>query len=144
MRPYTYSAMTQTRDHVERIAREAFADFAHGLATGEWDAWLARLADDFVFYFPQGQFAGRNEGLGRAAEFFQYVRTVYPEGLFATLDGVTSNETTAVFEFRDEGLMRLPTGDRDYRNRVAVALDVRGDEITGYREYFGGDGTWNE
>ena len=135
--------MTQTPAHVETVARAAFADFAHGLATGEWDNWLDRLADDVVVYFPQGRFAGRNEGRQRAAEFFRYVRTVYPEGLFATLDGVTTNETTAVFEFRDEGLMRLPSGDRDYRNRVAVALDVRGDEIAGYREYFGGDGTWS-
>ena len=135
--------MTQTRDHVARVARAAFADFAHGLATGEWDDWLGRLADDVVFYFPTGEWAGRNEGRQRAADFFSYVRTVYPEGLFATLDGVTASETTAVFEFRDRGLMRLPSGDRDYQNRVAVALDVRGDEITGYREYFGGDGTWS-
>ena len=136
--------MTQTADHVIRVARDAFDAFARGLSTGEWDDWLGRLSDDFVFYFPSGRYAGRNEGRARAAEFFGYVRTVYPEGLFATLDGVTSNETTAVFEFRDQGLMRLPSGDRDYKNRVAVAFDVRGDEITGYREYFGGDGTWNE
>lgn len=134
----------QTRDHVEAVARAAFEDFAHGLATGEWDAWLDRLAEDVVVYFPQGRYAGRNEGRARAAEFFRYVRTVYPEGLFAALDGVTASETTAVFEFRDEGRMHLPDGARDYKNRVAVALDVRGDEVTGYREYFGGDGTWNE
>ena len=131
------------RQRTEAVARAAFADFTHGLATGEWNAWLDRLSDDVVVHFPQGEYAGRNEGKARAAEFFRYVRTVYPEGLFATLDGVTSNETTAVFEFRDEGLMRLPPGDRDYKNRVAVALDVRGDRVTGYREYFGGDGTWN-
>jgi len=41
-----------------------------------------------------------------------------------------------VFEFRDEGVMR----GQPYKNRVAVAFDVRDDKICAYREYFGSDG----
>jgi len=56
-----------------------------------------------------------------------------------TLDSVTSNETTVVFEFRDEGMM----WKEPYKNRIAVSFDVRGDKICGYREYFGSDGKSN-
>ena len=41
-----------------------------------------------------------------------------------------------VFEFRDEGLLL----NQPYKNRVAVSFDVRGEQISGYREYFGSDG----
>jgi ketosteroid isomerase-like protein len=56
-----------------------------------------------------------------------------------TCDRVTYNETTVVFEFRDEGLML----GQPYKNRVAVSFDVRGDQIAAYREYFGSDGKSN-
>ena len=78
-------------------------------------------------------------GKERAKEFFDYVANAYIEGLKVTLDSITSNEKTVVFEFRDEGLMwRHP-----YKNRVAVAFDVSGEKICAYREYFGSDGKSN-
>jgi ketosteroid isomerase-like protein len=113
--------------------REAFEHFRHGLATGEWDDFLAMLTDDFVFYFPMGPYQGRNEGKERAREFFDYVSAAFDEGLEVTLDTVLHNETTVMFEFRDEGTLH----GEPYQNRVAVAFDVRGDKICGYREYFG-------
>ncbi|MBF2029953.1 MAG: nuclear transport factor 2 family protein [Oscillatoriales cyanobacterium C42_A2020_001] len=121
------------------IAHQAFEHFQHGLATGEWQAFLEMVTDDFSFWFPMGPFHGLNQGKARAAEFFQYVSNTFSSGLFITLDRVIANETTVVFEFRDEGLM----AGAPYKNRVAVSFDVRGDKICAYREYFGSDGKSN-
>jgi len=113
--------------------REAFEHFRYGLATGEWDDFLAMLTDDFVFYFPRGPYQGHNEGKDCAREFFDYVSEAFDDGLEVTLDNVLHNETTVMFEFRDEGTLH----GEPYQNRVALAFDVRGDKICGYREYFG-------
>lgn len=117
-------------------AHHAFQKFSHGLATGEWEAFLDLLTDDFWFWFPAGSYHGLNSGKPRAAEFFHYVSETFQPGLTVTLDNVTSNEKTVVFELRSEGFLR---GD-PYKNRIAVAFDIRGDKICGYREYFGSDG----
>jgi ketosteroid isomerase-like protein len=53
------------------------------------------------------------------------------QGLTLTLERVTSNETTVVFEFPSEGLLR----GNPYQNQIAVSFDVRGDKICAYREY---------
>jgi ketosteroid isomerase-like protein len=121
------------------VAQQAFTHFEQGLTTGDWQAFFEMLTDDFSFWFPVGKFLGLNVGKARAIEFFNYVSEVYNEGLTLTLDRVTSNETTVVFEFRDEGLM----WGKPYKNRVAVSFDVRGDKICGYREYLGSDGKSN-
>ncbi|YAF96775.1 MAG: nuclear transport factor 2 family protein [Nodularia sp. CChRGM 3473] len=124
-------------DNTLKIAQEAFEKFTHGLATGEWEAFLDMLTEDFTFWFPMGKFHGLNEGKQRAKEFFNYVSASFNPGLQLTsLDRITSNETTVVFEFRDEGFLL----GQPYKNRVAVSFDVRGDKICSYREYFGSDG----
>ena len=128
--------MTEESEKTLKIAEKAFEHFTHGLATGNWEAFLDMLTEDFTFWFPMGKFHGLNEGKDRAREFFQYVSESFNSGLQLTyLDSVTSNETTVVFEFRDEGLLL----NQPYKNRVAVSFDVRGDKISGYREYFGSD-----
>ncbi|HEY9882542.1 MAG TPA: nuclear transport factor 2 family protein [Thermosynechococcaceae cyanobacterium] len=121
------------------VAYRAFGHFKHGLATGEWQAFIAMLSDDFTFWFPIGPYHGLNEGKERTIAFLQYVSESFSAGLSLTLDRVTSNETTVVFEFRDEGLLL----GQPYKNRVAVSFDVRGDRICAYREYFGSDGKSN-
>ncbi len=116
------------------VAEEAFVDFRAGLATGEWGPFLARLSDDFTFHFPLGQYQGLNEGKDRAAEFFAFVSQVYSDGLFVDeVFGVTADGTRVVFEFSDHGLMF----GKPYANQVAISLDVCGEQICGYREYFG-------
>ncbi|NET41029.1 nuclear transport factor 2 family protein [Okeania sp. SIO2B3] len=132
--------MTQTEINTITVAKKAFDKFTHGLATGEWEEFLDMLTDDFTFWFPVGKFHGLNQGKDRAREFFQYVSEAYSEGLSITsLDNITSNKTTVVFEFRDEG----PMWGKAYKNRVAVSFDVRGDKICSYREYLGSDGKSN-
>ena len=116
------------------VAEEAFVDFRAGLATGEWGPFLDRLSDDFTLHFPLGKFQGLNRGTARAAEFFAFVSEVYPDGLeIEEVLGVTAEGTRVVFEFKDRGVM---FGEH-YRNVVAVSLDVCGEQICGYREYFG-------
>ena len=116
------------------VAEEAFVDFKAGLATGEWGPFLARLSEDFTFHFPLGQYQGLNEGKDKAAEFFAFVSEVYADGLFIDeVLGVTADGTRVVFEFKDHGLMF----GKPYANVVAISLDVCGEKICGYREYFG-------
>jgi ketosteroid isomerase-like protein len=119
------------------LASKIYEQFTHGLATGEWQAFLDMLTEDFTFWFPIGKFSGWNQGKERAKEFFEYVTVCFNPGINLTsLDRVTSNETTVVFQFRDQGLLF----GQPYKNRVAVAFDVWQDKICGYREYFGSDG----
>lgn len=132
--------MIQNSEHTLKVAYQAFEFFQHGLATGEWHSFLDLLTEDFTFWFPTGKFHGLNVGKQRAREFFQYVSQAFSPGLkLFPPDRVTSNETTVVFEFRDEGLLF----GQPYKNRVAVSFDVRGDKICSYREYFGSDGKSN-
>ncbi|WP_414582945.1 nuclear transport factor 2 family protein [Scytonema sp. PCC 10023] len=132
--------MAQESENTLTVAHQAFEHFQHGLATGEWNQFLDMLTEDFSFWFPMGEFHGLNQGKEKAREFFQYVSQAFSSGLKLTsLDHVTSNETTVVFEFRDEGLLF----GEPYKNRVAVSFDVRGNKICGYREYFGSDGKSN-
>lgn len=131
--------MAEMQPETMEVAQRTFKQFTHGLATGEWQPFVDMLTDDFTFWFPMGKFHGLNVGKERASEFFEYVSEAFNGGLSVTLDRVTSNETTVVFEFRDEGLM----WGEPYKNRVAVSFDVRGDKICAYREYFGSDGKSN-
>ncbi|WP_017654327.1 nuclear transport factor 2 family protein [Fortiea contorta] len=128
--------MISASENTLKVAQQAFTHFQHGLATGAWQGFLDMLTEDFTFWFPLGKFHGWNQGKARAEEFFQYVSASFKNGLTLNLDRLTSNETTVIFEFRDEGTLL----EKAYRNRVAVAFDVRGDKICGYREYFGSDG----
>lgn len=131
--------MAESSENALKVAHQAFEYFTHGLATGEWDQFLEMLTEDFSFWFPIGKFHGLNQGKQKARDFFQYVSESFQGGLTLTLDRVTSNETTVVFEFRDEGkLLGEP-----YKNRIAVSFDVQGDKMCGYREYLGSDGKSN-
>lgn len=118
----------------KQVAEEAFEDFRAGLASGDWEPFLARLSDDFTLHFPLGRFQGFNRGKERAAEFFHFVSQAYPEGLeIEEVIAVTSEGNRTVFEFADRGSLR----GQPYHNVVAVAFEVCGDQICAYREYFG-------
>ncbi|MBE9232420.1 nuclear transport factor 2 family protein [Cuspidothrix issatschenkoi LEGE 03284] len=129
--------MINTSENTLKIAQQAFDYFTQGLATGNWQNFLDMLTDDFSFWFPTGKFHGLNIGKERAKEFFAHVSEAFKTGIkIASLDNITSNEKTVIFEFRDEGNLF----EQPYKNRVAVAFDVRDDKICSYREYFGSDG----
>ncbi len=122
---------------------EAFEKFRHGLKTSQWREFTELLTDDFTFHFPQGRWRGEHRGKEKALEFFCYVTSVFPGGITVTsLDRVLVSGDTVMFEFKDEGEMVLQgAGPKPYRNRVAIAFDFRGEQISGYREYFGSDGS---
>ena len=127
----------------EEKGRAAFETFRRGLKTGDWSGFTDLLTDDFTFYFPQGKWHGEHHGKAKALEFFSYVTSVFPGGItVVSLDRVHGSGDTVMFEFKDEGTMVLPGAlPRPYKNRVAIAVDFRGDQVCGYREYFGSDGT---
>ena len=126
--------------HTFEVGQRGFAAFQKGLAAGRWDEFLAMLTDDFSFYFPQGKYQGFHHGKNKAKEFFAYVSTAFPEGLKVTETlHVTAGEDSIVFEFKDEGTLR----GAPYKNRVALSWNIRGNQISGYREYFGSNGKSN-
>ena len=114
------------------IALTAFDYFSHGLASGEWHDFLEMLTEDFSFSFPVAPFQGKNVGKDKAKQFFNYVsQQVFATGLFLTVERITSNESTVVFEVKSQGLMF----GKPYTNQAAISFDVKGDRICGYREY---------
>jgi ketosteroid isomerase-like protein len=114
------------------IAQIAFDYFSQGLASGEWHDFLKMLTEDFNFSFPVAPFQGNNVGQDKAKQFFNYVsQQIFTTGLFLTVERITSNENTVVFEVKSQGLMF----DKPYTNQAAISFDVRGDRICGYREY---------
>ena len=118
----------------EDVAREAFEDFRRGLASGEWQPFLGRLAEDFTFRFPSGRFQGTHVGREKAREFFTFVSQAFPGGLeILEVEAVTAQDDRVIFEFHDRGELR----GKPYENHVAIAFEVCGEEICGYREYFG-------
>ena len=132
--------MTENSENTLKVARQAFENLQLGLGSGEWNPLLDLLTEDVTFWFPVGSYHGLNVGKDRAKAFFEYVSETFDRSIRLTsLDSITSNKTTVVFEFRDEGMMR----GEPYKNRIAVSFDVRGDKICGYREYFGSDGKSN-
>lgn len=114
-------------------AQTAFDRFSHGLATGNWNDFLALLTEDFTFWFPAGAFQGKNVGKARAAEFFQRVSEVFAPGLNLTVERMTQSDTTIVFEVKSKGWML----GQPYENQAAISFDVRDGLICGYREYLG-------
>ncbi len=138
----TASSSPPSLASTEAKGRAAFAKFSLGLKTGQWTDFTDLLSDDFTFYFPQGKWHGEHTGKAKALGFFSYVTSVFLGGITVTsLDRVLVSGDTVMFEFKDEGTMALPGAPpRPYKNRVVIAFDFRGDQISGYREYFGSNG----
>ncbi len=124
---------TEASSETLQVAYQAFQALANGLAGQEWEPFFSQLSDDFTFWFPAGPFQGWNYGRERAREFFSSVKQFFPYGLTLTVQQITSNATTIVFEVRSQGVM----GERPYENQAAIALEVRDGKIASYREYLG-------
>lgn len=125
--------MTEANSETLQIAETAFQAFQGGLAGGDWSPFLAQLSDDFAFWFPAGPFKGWNQGRERAKEFFAMVAIVFPGGLTLTVQQITSNATTVVFEVKSQGSML----GHPYENQAAIAFEVKNGKICTYREYLG-------
>jgi ketosteroid isomerase-like protein/uncharacterized protein (DUF1330 family) len=117
----------------ESVARRGFELFCDGLLGGDLSAFYAMLSDDFIFWFPSGKYKGENMGKANAIPFFNFVLSVLKFNKIDLERVYGDGGSWFMFEFQDEGTLR----DAPYHNRVAIALQVRGQQICAYREYFG-------
>jgi ketosteroid isomerase-like protein len=122
------------------VGMKGYEYFLKGINSGDWKEFFAMMTDDFTVFFPRGEFQGETKGKEKAMKFFKYVSDTFDKS-FKVVEvlRITANETTIIFELRDEALLR----GNPYKNRVAISWDIRGDKIAAYREYFGSDGKSN-
>jgi hypothetical protein len=114
----------------------AFGHFAHGWATGDFEPYIAMLAEVVEFSFPDGPQRGHYTGEEGRERMIAKCRGHAEAGERLTLHPphhITGSGTTAVFEFVAEGNLN----DRYYRGEIAIALEVAEGNITGFREYYG-------
>jgi ketosteroid isomerase-like protein len=115
------------------VALLGFRFLAEGHKAGSFQNYLDLLTDDYFFFAPVGEYRGENKGKERAAKFYQSITDAKADFIFSEPLRVTANGNTVVIEFTDQGTLM---GNR-YFNRIASSFDIRGEEICGYREYFG-------
>jgi ketosteroid isomerase-like protein len=120
-------------------AMQAFRHFAHGWATGDFQPYIAMLAEGVEFSFPDGPQRGHYTGVEGRRRMIAKCRGDAESGARLTLHPphhITSSGTTTLFEFIAEGRV----ADRYYRGEIAIVLEVGEGNITGFREYYGVEG----
>jgi ketosteroid isomerase-like protein len=122
------------------VGLRGYQNFINAIQKGNWQPFFDMMTDDFTIFFPRGDFQGETKGKENAIKFFKYVGETFKNG-FNVVEKlrITANETTIIFELRDEATLN----GKPYKNRVALSWDIRGDKISAYREYFGSDGKSN-
>ena len=123
--------MISDSENTLAIANLAFEAWKMGLATGNWEAFLNLLTEDFTFSFPVGKYQGLHQGKESAKDFFEYVSKIYSEGLQADLKRTLQADQTVIFEIESSGQML----GQAYHNQASVFFEVRGEKISNYREY---------
>lgn len=133
--PTNLTLSSTTNNRTLDVAQRGFAAFQRGWATGEFAPYIAMLTDDFLFWFPAGPHRGKYAGREGREHMVAKCREHAASGdrLTYTPYRVTSNDTTVMFEFDSSGTI----GGKHYLGRNAISLDVSGDRISGFREYFG-------
>lgn len=119
-----------------KIAQQAFTAFAEGWMTSNFQTFLEMLTDEFTFWYPYGKYRGKFIGREGKAQMIAKCRDhseAVDQLTFSSPHHITSSDTTVMFEFECEGII----GGESYHRRLAIALDVSNDKISGFREYFG-------
>lgn len=114
----------------------AFRRFETGWKTGDFQPYLAMLTDEFTFWFPVGKHKGRFAGREGKAQMIAKCHDHAQAGerlTFAAPHLVTSNDKTVVFQVHVEGT----AGGEAVKGCIAISIDVSGEKISGFREYFG-------
>lgn len=117
-------------------ARIAFDLFAQGWATGDFEPYLAMLADEMTFWFPMGPHRGKFSGAAGRQQMIAKCRDHEAAGdrlTFSTPQYVLSDDTSVMFEFEAKGLY----AGQPYQGHNAIAFAVQDGKIVGFREYFG-------
>jgi ketosteroid isomerase-like protein len=123
--------MISDSENTLTIANLAFEAWKTGLTTGNWEAFLNLLTEDFSFSFPVGKYQGIHQGKDSAKEFFEYVSKIYSEGLQIDLKRTLQTDQTVIFEIESSGQML----GQAYHNQASVFFEVRDEKICHYREY---------
>ncbi|HLM61266.1 MAG TPA: nuclear transport factor 2 family protein [Pyrinomonadaceae bacterium] len=125
--------MKNTSNETLLVARRALSLLAAAHLSGDFEPYLEMLTEDYTFYMPLGEFRGKNVGVEKAAACYRQIAAANPQIEYGEPFRATSAGNTVVFEFEDSGTI----AGQPYYNRVAASFDVRGEQICGYREYFG-------
>lgn len=115
------------------VALQGFANLKQGFADGNFEPYLAMLTDDYTFTAPLGEFRGQNKGKDRAVEYYKQVNDFNARFDFHEPTRITADGNTVVIEFEDEGNI----GGMSYKNLICNSFDIRGEQICGWREYWG-------
>ena len=115
------------------VALKAFEHLKQGFADGNFEPYLAMLTDDYTFTAPLGEFRGKNSGKDRAIAYYKQVNDFNARFDFHQPSRITADGNTIVVEYEDEGAINgMP-----YKNLICNSFDVRGEQICGWREYWG-------
>lgn len=117
-------------------AREAFDLFAQGWATGNFDAYIALLADEMTFWFPMGTHRGKFEGAKGRSQMIAKCQDHVAAGDRLTLHPpqfVLTDGNSVMFEFEADGIY----ADNPYKGHNAIAFEVKDGKVVSFREYFG-------
>ncbi|MEM1293200.1 MAG: nuclear transport factor 2 family protein [Cyanobacteria bacterium P01_H01_bin.162] len=117
-------------------ARQAFDRFAEGWITGNFEPYIALLADEMIFWFPMGTHRGKFEGVVGRQQMIAKCHDHTAVGDRLTLHApqyVLSDGNSVMFEFEVEGNY----AGQPYRGHNAIAFAMKGDQVIGFREYFG-------
>lgn len=123
-------------NQILQIATAAFERFQSGWETGNFDSYLAMLADELTFSFPTGAHCGLFTGKKGRRKMIAKCRDDVASGTrlkFRKPRTVAVSAHTVIFEFESYGKL----GETDYHGRNSIALDVNNNLISGFREYFG-------
>ena len=128
-------------EHVRRVGHKAVTALQHGLATGEWVEFFGMLHEHVNFWFPTKREYHHGVGKQVMVDFFTGMNDgKRPPGLgvrFVEPLRITIGESHYVWEGRVQA--SNPEGKLIYQNRIMLSLDVCGEQICTYREYFGSD-----
>jgi len=133
---FTLTAQT-TRNKNLKIAERAFAAWEKGENSGDYADFKKLLAPDFeIFSHPLQPSRGIFKGAAALAKMNELIasRKKSPNNLKFSNIIVTNNRNTFVFLFDSAGPV---AGGFPYRGWNAVALTVKNNRISGFREYFG-------
>ena len=125
-----------TEDSIHATARQAFDLFAQGWESGDFEPYIALLADEMNFWFPTGTHRGKFSGVAGREEMIAKCNDHTQAGDRLTLHPpqyVSSDGRSVIFEFDSEGLY----GGQPYKGHNAIAFEVEDGKIVGFREYFG-------
>ena len=128
--------VTLMTDATLTTARKAFDLFAQGWTTGNFDPYIALLADEMTFWFPVGTHRGKFEGVAGRQQMIAKCRDHEAAGDRLTLhapDYVSTDGTSVIFEFESDGLY----GGKPYKGHNAIAFEIQDGKVIGFREYFG-------